>query len=551
VPPELVAGIQIKAGGAPLEGVQVLEARIEDNLALPDACTVKLAGWDWNESSKVDIGKEIELKFGATDSGGVQPLFKGQIASLEPEFGAKGVTLTFRAYDHSHALNRTKKTKTFQDQTFSNIANKVATEAGLAAGTIDSDPSGPHKFVQQSNETDWEFLWRLANRIDFEVVVVDKKLNFRKAGSAARYEKTAELGGELLSFRPRITGVQQIAEVVVQGWDPARKETIESTARVGATGSEIGIARSAASNGLGGGKVTVANSPVMTTGEADALAKSLAARLGEGFLEAEGVCRGDPRLLAGSKIEVKGVGSRFAGKYVVTSTTHVFKGERGYDTHFRISGRAPRSLIDLMTPAKNDAWSSGIVIGLVTNNDDPDGQGRVRVKFPSLDSTEGWWARIASVAAGADRGVLMMPQPGDEVLVGFEQGDVRRPYVLGSLWNGREKPNDLVQKDGSFVLQSKEQVITKADKKISITGKDDYTVELDGKIAETAKGNVSIESSSGNVSIESKSGSVTVKGVTSLTVEANVELTIKCGAAKVTMTSVGAVSISGTAISFG
>jgi uncharacterized protein involved in type VI secretion and phage assembly len=180
---------------------------------------------------------------------------------------------------------------------------------------------------------------------------------------------------------------------------------------------------------------------------------------------------------------------------------------------------------------------------MVTNNDDPEGLGRVRVKYPALgDSTEGWWARIASVASGGDRGVLMMPRPGDEVLVAFEHGDVRRPYVIGSLWNGRAKPGDLVQKDGSFVLQSDEKMTTVARKEIRFTGRDDFTVETDGKISESAKGDVTIESSTGKV---------TVKGATSLALEANVDITIKVGASKITMTTAGAVSISATAVSFG
>ena len=76
---------------------------------------------------------------------------------------------------------------------------------------------------------------------------------------------------------------------------------------------------------------------------------------------------------------------------------------------------------------------------MTQNSSDPAGLGRVRVKYPALgDDTEGWWARIAAIAAGDERGVLMMPQPGDEVLVGFEHGDPRRPYVLGVVWNAKD-----------------------------------------------------------------------------------------------------------------
>ena len=89
--------------------------------------------------------------------------------------------------------------------------------------------------------------------------------------------------------------------------------------------------------------------------------------------------------------------------------------------------------------------------------------GRVRVKFPGLDeSQEGWWARVASPSAAGDRGMLMMPLVDDEVVVGFEHGDPRRPFVLGSLWNGSGKPEALAAEggkpDGSFNLHSEKKV---------------------------------------------------------------------------------------------
>ncbi|MCM0593896.1 MAG: phage baseplate assembly protein V [Gloeotrichia echinulata DEX184] len=90
----------------------------------------------------------------------------------------------------------------------------------------------------------------------------------------------------------------------------------------------------------------------------------------------------------------------------------------------------------------------GVVIGIVTNNQDPEKFGRVKVKFPWLsDDDESYWARIATPMAGKQMGIYFLPEVNDEVLVIFEQGDVRFPYIIGSLWNGKDIP-PLTNEDG-------------------------------------------------------------------------------------------------------
>lgn len=82
----------------------------------------------------------------------------------------------------------------------------------------------------------------------------------------------------------------------------------------------------------------------------------------------------------------------------------------------------------------------GLVVGVVTNNQDPDKLGRVKVRFPWLsEKDESNWARVLTPMAGKDRGLYVLPEVDDEVLVGFEHGQVEFPYVLGALWNGKDK----------------------------------------------------------------------------------------------------------------
>lgn len=543
--PAKIAGAEVRVGGMPLDAKladRLVEVRVDDNLMLPDAFLIRLAdpGLEAIDSHPLVVGADVEILLAGLDASSLTSMLTGQVLAVEPEFAANGAIIAARGYDHSHKLNRTRKTQTFQNMTPGEIARKVAHAAGFEPGTVES-AGPPGDFEQQNNETYWEFLWRLAQRIDFEVLVTERKLHFRRAGGGDDGSPPVPLrwGENLLTFRPRMTGVQQIDEVVVRGWDPATSRTIESRARATDLGSRIGVARDDVVGALGGGTVTVADRPVLTSEEADGLAKSLMSHLGNAYVEAEGATKGDARLRAGTKVHVERIGTRFGGEYTLSATSHVFRGAKGYRTLFKISGRSPRHLIDLLTPASRRQWGHSVVVGVVTQNQDPDGLGRVRVKYPALGyDTEGWWARIASAGSGDGRGLLMTPRVGDEVLLAFEHGDMRRPYVIGSLWNSDGKPADLVQGDGSFALKSDERIAITAKGNIAIHGDKDLTIDSAGKTAAMAGGQASLEARS-----------ITLKSNSSLKIEASAEVSIE--APSVSIKASDTVRVSGKQILLG
>jgi phage protein D len=451
-------------------------------------------------------------------------LLSGQVTSVEPEFSGRGAIIVARGYDHSHALNRSRRSETYQNSTVGDIAKKVASRAGLTPGKIE-DEGGVQSFVQQNNETDWEFLWRLGDRVGHEVVVMGKELHFRKAGGDDGTPVAVRWGEDLVEFHPRLTGVQQVEEVVVRGWDTIAKRAIEATAKPESLLSTIGVARDKVVSALSGGKLTVADKPVASQEEADALAKSLASKVGNAYLEATGTALGNPALRAGTKVKVDGIGSRFGGTYTLSSTTHLYRGAQGYRTKFVISGRASRSLVDLTTPTSRKSWGNSVVVGTVTQNDDPEALGRVRVKYGEQE-TEGWWAPVVTPGAGKDKGLLMLPVVGDQVVIAFEHDDVRRPFVLGALWNSSEKPGDLAQTDGTLAVMSEKRVTVAAKEEIKVDGDKQMVVTIgSAKVTYDKSGDVTIEGKdvkvkgSGSISIEA-SGSLTIKG-SSLSVQAS------------------------------
>jgi uncharacterized protein involved in type VI secretion and phage assembly len=518
-PPPLLASGVVRIDGAELPpelAALLVLLRVRDSLRLPDQAFLRLADPQLAhvDDALLAVGRTVEVLYGAPGATAASGVFSGRIASIELELLHGGAFIAATAYEPAFVLHQQRRTQAFQNMTSGEIAAQVIGAAGLSAALTSSSASEVvHPFVLQSEETDWQLLWRLADAIDFEVVGDGATVHFRPAGSTAPGPPLAlRAPEELLCFRPRITAAQQVRDVEVRGWDPANAEAIVANADAPAPDSSPGDGRGAVAAASGAGTWTVGDRTVLSQDEASALAGSLAAQLANAWVEADGVALGDPRLRAGSRVQVSGVGTRFGGLYTLTSTTHVLSGGRGYETHFSISGRATRTiaeLLDLATTAPQ--WGASVVVGVVTQTDDPAGLGRVRVQHPALgENAEGWWARIAAPAAGASRGLLMMPLAGDEVVLAFEQGDPRRPYVLGAVWNGQATPGELVKSDGSFALASDRDIDLAAAGRASIAAQEAMTLEGAKGIAVRAQ--EKLELGGGAAVVLEADGSVTVKG---------------------------------------
>jgi phage protein D len=552
----LVSGAEVRLGGMPLDPItlgHVLEIRVDSHLMLPDMVSIWIADPDLEhcDNPLFDIGSPVQVMFAAPDGYMLTSVFDGQVTSLEPDFGTESAVLLIRGYDRSHKLNRSRKTETYQMMSVSEIVTKVALEAGFLPGMIEV-AGGPLEFVQQSNETDWSFLWRLASQTGCQWGVDGELLNFGPVSTEVTGLPVALMWGDgLLSFRPRVTGIQQVMEVAVRGWDPVAKMPIEAIAPAAMPSSEIGLQREEVVGRLGGGRITICDQPVGNYEEAFALAQSIAGELADAFVEAEGVAVGNPNLRAGAKVVVGNVGIRFAGTYTLTEATHVFRSGQGYHTTLRISGRSPRLLSTLASSAREPTWRHSVVVGVVTNNVDPLGLGRVRVRYPTLDMThEGWWARVTAPSAGAERGLLMMPRPGDEVLLAFEHDDDEHPYILGSVWNGMAPPGGLVHKDGSFALRSDTALSAEAIEQVSVKGAAGVSVEAGADVALKAGKGLSGQAGA-EVGLESVGG-MTLKSAEGVTVQAGAELTVESGAAlqlkgggEVMVQAGGAIQITG------
>ena len=181
----------------------------------------------------------------------------------------------------------------------------------------------------------------------------------------------------------------------------------------------------------------------------------------------------------------------------------------------------------------------GVAVALVCQNKDDEGLGRVRVSYPwHSQPSESYWARIATPMAGKDRGAWFLPEINDEVLVAFDRGDMRFPYVIGALWNGKDKP-PAGNSDGK---NDQRMIKTRKGHTLSFDDGSRGAVQLalnDGKKLVIDDDGIKLEDKSGNsLVIDSKGSALTIKAATSLTlkaprivVDASVSLDLKSGAA--------------------
>ena len=172
-------------------------------------------------------------------------------------------------------------------------------------------------------------------------------------------------------------------------------------------------------------------------------------------------------------------------------------------------------LAEALSPADRTGRLYGVTVGVVTNNQDPAGLGRVKVKFPWLsDQDESHWARVLTPMAGNDRGLYFLPEVDDEVLVAFEHGLVEFPYILGALWNGKDKApeSNADGKNDRRTIKSRSGHLIRLD---DSNGKEKIEIIASGGnnsiVISTADNTITIKADAG-ITIQSSNGKLKLSG---------------------------------------
>lgn len=546
--------------------------QIDSSLHLPHMAVLSFNdNDDHDRATTFKAEQQVEISAVGVGDNAKVLLFKGTVAAIEAHRVGRQATTVIRCYSSLAKLFRGRSTRTFVAQKYSDIVRTLIQENGLKAGTIDTT-STVHSLVFQRDESDGDFLRRLAREIGFLLFAdVDDTVVFTTIDELSTGEEIpsraksgpnqALLGDDLENYEISVGPVDAPKEVKVFGWDPKQASGVVSTAPVPAGSSMVTLRNLITKPGQ---KPFTVSSATAIQGAADEIAKSMARQVGSTLVNLQGRIVGNPHLQAGLTIAVGPPANAFAGHYLVTSVRHTVR-----DGNFSsevVCGNLdgddlPTGAAEVGGATDHTPW---LVSGVVTSAKDegggsndvgPEKTGRVKVKFPALgmEDFESDWLRVIGPGNGKERGLWWGPEVGDEVVVAFEQGDMRHGYVLGGVHNGKNTPpGDLAGKPVDSEGQQRQRALTtrtghqllftdeKGKEAIELhDGKKKFVLKFDADksvfsidvesgqmlVKLDKEGGITIESQK-KISIESKSGDVALKGQ-NVSIEATTDVKIK------------------------
>ncbi|HEY0096278.1 MAG TPA: type VI secretion system Vgr family protein, partial [Archangium sp.] len=433
--------VTVEIGELRLRNGEIAWLEVQQELGEHHLCTLEFTR---DEATDLLLERLLDAPVTVTfaDETGEHAAFTGQVIG-----GAQGHLLNagsrFRveAASKSIAMQLHRDMDVFENVTFADVARRLAGDAGLQVTAGEAKAGERYPYLQQSGETDWEFLVRIADENGCWVRPTAAGIELRAGFDDHAWELL--WGANLLALSTRCRLANPGYKGAVYQADEKREHrfhAVRSTpALLGGATALVNAATRASHTFASGGDPGVlddgARAPTLAAFK-QRLERESQRALGSAVgVEGSSI---HPALRAGDTVHVSDAGTfklAATGKFGVVRVTHRFDGEH-YSNDFAATPWA--AFTRETRPSR--PLAPGFVTAEVVDNRDPRGLGRLRVRYRWQDQpSRTLWTRVATPHAGNGRGMLFLPEPGDEVVVAFEQGDPERPCVMGSVWNGRDR----------------------------------------------------------------------------------------------------------------
>jgi len=493
-------------------------------------------------SNKTDFvpGKKIEISIGR--DGLNKSAFKGIIIKHAVKVKANGNTeLHVECMDVAVKMTIGRKSKYFQNVKDSDVFDDLLSTYGIR-----SDPETTtlkHQELVQHNVTDWDFMLLRAEANGMLLNVDDGSIKIAKPAIGNEVLQV-NYGSSILEFEAEMDARFQYKSVNAESWDYSNQQLFTADTSSSSFAEQGNITSEDLAQAISPDKFDMHHSGHLLEQELKDWTESIMLRSRLAKIRGRARFTGFSGIKPADTLKLSGVGDRFNGKAFVTAVRQEI-GDGTWETQVQF-GLDPKRYVFLHNDI-NEAPSAGLVgairglqIGIVVQlESDPDGQDRILVRVPVIDSAgQGIWTRIASLDAGNERGAFFMPEVGDEVIVGFINDDPRHPVVLGML-HSSNKPAPISPQDNNnekgFTTRSKMHLSFNDDTK---------TIVID-----TPAGNsITIDEKSMKIEIKDQNENKITMEQTGITMESPLNIDVKAGAV-LTLSGGTSLSISAPSLS--
>ena len=407
-------------------------ARIQQVLSTPSLCELTFVSPQHLQSlDGLSVGARLRASIGSVAA----PVFEGDVTAMEYAYESRrGEILRVRAYDQLHRLRKHQSVRMHVQVTPLDLAKELTTPLGI---TVVGGPAGPFlRNVMQHEQSDLRLLQEVCARHGLYFFLEGDELRIMTLAGVPHRAKL-DLGRNLFEANITVNLDPACGSITASGWDAQKVEVHNAKARQSRIGRVVGI--KAIASGESPGRMLTDES-AQDDGQAESIAQAVLDVRSAQEVILTGVAEGDVGLRPGITVDVAGVSRRVAGSYVLTSVTHTLDSQRGYVVE--ISTDPPELPSSSRSAAKLATW------GKVTRVDDPERLGRVKVSLPTFNEVETDWLTVLSAGAGAGKGLVVLPGPGDHVLVLFLNRTDSQGVVLGGLY-GAGGPPDAGVEDGA------------------------------------------------------------------------------------------------------
>lgn len=478
-------GTLIEVDGMPLapeDAGSLGSLRIQQRLSLPTQCELTFFDPEGPLADAASMMPGSMLRISLT--GYQDLLFTGQVTAVEFDYGPSQERLVrVRGYDLLHRLRKQQPVATHIQVTLEELARSLVSDLGLR---VEASEAGPvQQQLIQYRQSDFDLLSELAQSCGLYFSLRDQVLHIltlQGIGTALELE----LGSTLLEARIDVNANSACRRIETTGWDPWCAETHHGRADQARVGRRVQVQVRPDSVG-GSGECTLVDAAVQGDRQAEGIAQAELDRRVAAEVTLRGVAEGHPQLRPGTPIQVGGISAPLAGRYVLTSVTHLIDRQKGYISEIET---APP------LPVKTAPTATSATLGVVTQVEDPEGFGRVRVILPNYGEVETGWLGVAIPGAGEGKGMIALPDVNDRVLVLFVNGDPAQALVMGGLYGVQEPPDAGV--DSGAVRRY--TLVTPGEQRIQLDDeKDSISIKTsDGNILRLAPGSLRLEDSQGS-----------------------------------------------------